>query len=199
MKLNKKITTRLKQCMEENGINQSELAEKANYTPQYISFIITGKKPLTESAANRFAEIFHVLPNYLLCKVDYKTEIERRENNIKESEEDSRAIKRLLEMHGIYLSKVLLYSGDNAYSIDPISICTPRIKSKKFFLGTQNINNQNVTITEIKIFFFTEANEERELDADLYFFTLQELIEYSEFISRRLLRKSFLKEKGITE
>lgn len=46
--------------------NQEELGELTGYTQQYISAILNGKKAITEDAARKFAEVFLVLPNYIL-------------------------------------------------------------------------------------------------------------------------------------
>lgn len=47
---------RIKECMRERNIKSSELAEKLNYTPQHISYVINGKRRLTKDMAISIAD-----------------------------------------------------------------------------------------------------------------------------------------------
>ena len=47
---------RIKECMRERNVKSSELAEKLNYTPQHISYVINGKRRLTKDMAISIAD-----------------------------------------------------------------------------------------------------------------------------------------------
>jgi len=47
---------RIKECMRDRNIKSSELAEKLNYTPQHISYVINGKRRLTKDMAISIAD-----------------------------------------------------------------------------------------------------------------------------------------------
>lgn len=49
---------RIRECIDMCGITQKEVAEKLNYTEQYISLICRGKKPLTTELAIKMADYF---------------------------------------------------------------------------------------------------------------------------------------------
>lgn len=51
--INRKSHQRLKSWMRENKISQKDLAKGVDYTPQYLSSVITGKKRLTYELALR--------------------------------------------------------------------------------------------------------------------------------------------------
>ena len=64
--LNKEHGERLKECLDDAGMTQKELAEKANCTPQFISNVIKGKRNMSFQTAEIFAEILQVRSGYLL-------------------------------------------------------------------------------------------------------------------------------------
>ena len=68
---------RLKKCLEHADMKQCQLAEKANFTPQYISNIVNGSKRITFQNAVVFADILGVRHQYLLLKDGFMTEAER--------------------------------------------------------------------------------------------------------------------------
>lgn len=70
--LNKKCGNRLKECLEEAGITQKELASLTGYTQQYISNIATGKKPMTIASSVLFAKHLNVSKEYLRCESDFR-------------------------------------------------------------------------------------------------------------------------------
>ena len=70
--LNPECGKRLKQCLEESFITQADLAETCGFTQQYISNIVTGKKPMTIKAASLFSDALGIRQEYLLCKDDDK-------------------------------------------------------------------------------------------------------------------------------
>lgn len=71
--LNKECGKRLKQCLKEQNISQKDLSVKSNYTQQYISSIIVGKRNLSLESARRFSRILNVREEYLLCEDNFKT------------------------------------------------------------------------------------------------------------------------------
>lgn len=76
-KLNPESGKRLRECLEHDGLTQKGLSNSSGYTPQYISNIIVGKKPLTSSAAEVFAKVLNIRKEYLLCEDNFKTFKER--------------------------------------------------------------------------------------------------------------------------
>ncbi|MBR5313103.1 MAG: helix-turn-helix transcriptional regulator [Clostridia bacterium] len=55
---------RLQELIQESGMSQKEFAEKANYTPEYISNLVTGKKAFPIGTAREFINNF--FPNIRL-------------------------------------------------------------------------------------------------------------------------------------
>ena len=55
--LNPECGKRLKQCLEESFITQADLAETCGFTQQYISNIVTGKKPMTFRNSARISSL----------------------------------------------------------------------------------------------------------------------------------------------
>lgn len=74
--LNKEHGKRLKECLDNAGMTQKELAEKANCTPQFISNVINGKRNMSIQTAEIFAEILQVKSDYLLGTSIVKTDEE---------------------------------------------------------------------------------------------------------------------------
>lgn len=74
--LNKEHGERLKECIDDAGMTQKELAEKANCTPQFISNVINGKRNMSFQTAKIFAEILRVRSGYLLGTELTKTDSE---------------------------------------------------------------------------------------------------------------------------
>lgn len=75
VKLNTLPGERLKRLISENGYTQKEFAEKMGYTAQHLSLIVTGKRNLTDEAAQRVIEIFpHVRIEWLKGYDDDRTQ-----------------------------------------------------------------------------------------------------------------------------
>lgn len=53
------ICTRITECRKLCGLKQKDLAKKLNYTQQQMSYIINGKRNLTQEAAERMANLFN--------------------------------------------------------------------------------------------------------------------------------------------
>lgn len=81
----------LKDCIKGKGLSQSQfckLVEKVSgrgISEQHLSGIICGKHPLTRTAAERFALVLEVTPEYLLGLSDYRTAEEARQAAINDS------------------------------------------------------------------------------------------------------------------
>ena len=74
--LNILMGQRLKECRENKGLKQYELANEISVTKQYLNAIERGRKPLTIEVAHSCGSVLHVRAEYLLCQDDYKTENE---------------------------------------------------------------------------------------------------------------------------
>lgn len=72
--------TRLKKILNQKRITQIELSKQTGFTPQYISCIIRGNRPMTTSAASAFAKALGVRQEYLLCE-DHYQDINSLNNN----------------------------------------------------------------------------------------------------------------------
>lgn len=77
---NPECKSRLKKLLNQKRITQIELSKQTGFTPQYISCIIRGNRPMTISAASAFAKVLGVRQEYLLCEDNYQ-DINSLENN----------------------------------------------------------------------------------------------------------------------
>lgn len=66
---------RVKSLLSEHGMTQKELAEKIGYVPEHLSFIVNGRRNLTEEAAHAISALFPgVRFEWLMGFDDFKTE-----------------------------------------------------------------------------------------------------------------------------
>lgn len=80
IKINAIRGKRLKTLLNEKKIDQKEFAEEIGYSAEHISYIINGKRNLTEDAAGRIAEKFpDIRIGWLLGWDDFKTEEDENE------------------------------------------------------------------------------------------------------------------------
>ena len=103
--LNPEHGKRLKECIDELGITQKELAEKSGYTKQYISYIVTGKKNMSLESARIFAKILKVDEDYLLCNSDYRTFNDFWSELSSENDMAKNAALKLLKVWGVSISE----------------------------------------------------------------------------------------------
>ncbi len=75
---NKMCGERLKKALDVRNMRQKQLADKVNFTAQYISDICCGRRQLSHENAHLFAEKLNIRAEYLLCIDDHLTEDERR-------------------------------------------------------------------------------------------------------------------------
>lgn len=75
MEINKIRGERLRSLLKKYGMEQQELAEKLGYTKEHISYIINGKRNLTQDAAESIVKIFpKTRIGWLLGYEDYETD-----------------------------------------------------------------------------------------------------------------------------
>lgn len=53
---------------------RADIAEKAGYTPEYLSRLISGERRVSDEAARNLALVLGVREEYLICKDDYITD-----------------------------------------------------------------------------------------------------------------------------
>lgn len=186
---------RLRECLEEKKMTQVELSEITHYSKQHINNIITGKRNMSLSSASTFANILGVLADYLLGNCSYKTNSERRSQTNEDRQKQAETLYSFFEMNDLKVTKLLLLSDEETFSIDPINCFLPYITTEKWLLRKQVINDKEVEIKEIQIFATLNNGEERQLDVDVFFQTKTEILNYSNYICRDLIRKSYSKYK----
>lgn len=88
-KIDPECGTRLKEILHRKRITQLELSTHSDFTPQYISCIIRGMRPMSISAANAFSKVLGVRQEYLLCEDDYEDTFSLEESQKIQSSIDS--------------------------------------------------------------------------------------------------------------
>ncbi len=78
--INPECGLRLKEVLSQKKISQPELSKLSGFTPQYISYIIQGLRPMTVSAANAFSKALNIRQEYLLCEDTYKNKLSFERN-----------------------------------------------------------------------------------------------------------------------
>lgn len=101
IEINTKRGERLKQLLSDGGMGQNELAAIIGYTKEHISYIINGRRNLTEEAAQAIIKQFSgTRIEWLMGYDDYKTEGDRIDAITFGSNEVYDLIKKLMELHG---------------------------------------------------------------------------------------------------
>ncbi|MCI6093251.1 helix-turn-helix domain-containing protein [bacterium] len=188
MELNKNCGKRLKECIKDKGMTQKDLSVKSHFTIQYISNIVTGKKPMTITAAKIFSECLGVSESYLLCECDYKTNEEAERAQMESDTRASGYCMTYLDSIGIHIRffdafpKNGILKSDQAKNI----LCTSKEEffqqyeestnsydkhvSENTFVEIRS-NNYDVVLCPITLFnllptieFFTNAIVENFLD-----------------------------------
>lgn len=73
LKSEKNITCqRLNEIIDLSGLKQQEIAEKIGYTPQYVSYVLNGKRPSTKEFIEKISKLLNVNEDYILGISDYK-------------------------------------------------------------------------------------------------------------------------------
>lgn len=98
---------RLKRWLREQNITAKALCERINYTPQYLSDIITGKTSLTPDLAKIIKNAFPEMPidervrtEWLLCEDDFETEGDRIDAINSGTRDVYKLITELMKLHG---------------------------------------------------------------------------------------------------
>lgn len=185
--LNHETGKRLKECLKNNHITQSDLAQKSGYTPQYISYIVTGRKKLSTDAAIAFAKILNIRPEYLLCHDDFKTDVEAlwrpHKNRIRLSE----CVDFLIEYNGYeWISSFISNWGDLDFSpyTDEIKTYSDLIKRGGEY--SHNVLKQGQPYYEFK----TPSGDTLECSHEEYTTALNEIICYAGFVMNLLYQKN---------
>lgn len=97
---------RLKMLLIENGIDQKELADKINYSKEHISYIINGRRNLTEDAAQAIIKLFPgTRIEWLMGYDDFKTPLHAKVfpafQTFISHRNRKRALKNLLSVYGL--------------------------------------------------------------------------------------------------
>jgi len=58
--------SQLWQYLKDNGITQEQAARQLGYTLNYVSGVLTGRKPLTDAVKFRFVEVYPETAAFLL-------------------------------------------------------------------------------------------------------------------------------------
>ena len=175
-KLNPKHGIRLNECIKLRGTTQKELAEKSGYTPQYISYIVTGKKNMSLESARIFAKILDVEEDYLLCKSDYRTFNDYLSELSAENDIAKKAALSFLKVYGIFISEPFEKKLIGQELEDYMNIYS------KLGLIPQNPHNLLVRV---------QVNKEtpQEISADEIFEFIERIIEFAEFQAEKIKRK----------
>ena len=91
---------------EKNGMNQKQLSEKTGLSSVTISNIMTGKKGLTDDAAERIAEALGVSAKFLKGETDYENELQEIFSNIESRLVEKEKVIDFLKSLGIFITKL---------------------------------------------------------------------------------------------
>lgn len=81
------------------SMSKEELAEKAGYSPEYISRLFSGARRISDEAARSLSKALNVRKEYLLGKDDFMTG------------EDYKRAKEIKNSIGVSISEIALYKG----------------------------------------------------------------------------------------
>lgn len=117
---------RLKKCCEEKGMTQKKLANLSGYTPQYISNLVSGKRKMSVECARNLSKHLNVREDYLLCKDDDKTIIDKSM-----SFANDKNIKNLFGLLGIHDSDMNLIKNYPLFQPDFLDYLSEKRQSIK--------------------------------------------------------------------
>lgn len=97
---------RLKMLLIENGVDQKELADKIGYTKEHISYIINGRRNLTEDAAQAIIKQFPgTRIEWLMGYDDFKTSLQAKVfptfQTFYFNHKRKQALKKVLSVYGL--------------------------------------------------------------------------------------------------
>lgn len=179
-KLNKKVCIqglRLKQCRENVKMSQKDLAEKACYTPVYISNLETGKKTMSVEAAKKCAEVLGVRYEYLLGRDDIKTEREYYEKKDSLSSEFRALMETSFILKTGYHCALELYNDipekrtDNSHvEINGYILSAPDIDydyERLFYISFDDAQNVLHEVSDFLAFKLEQLRRSNEIDLEL--------------------------------
>ena len=116
---------RLKQVLADQKMKQRELADILDCTKEHISYIVTGKRNLTEEHAKKIVTLFpHIRLEWLMGYDDFKTDNEKGINEFIQwgAENTSRrnAVKALALLSGYEIVDIWDYAGKTGRPIEEL-------------------------------------------------------------------------------
>ena len=184
--LNKLVGERLRKCIKEKNIKQSELASLSNFTEQHISKLVKGKSKLTTETARILARILEVRIEYLLYEDDFKTEFDRFSLYLKNIEDIHVNICNLLESKGYRL-----VNDDYINSCEPfkiISLSYPHeIKGKTAQEIQENINDKLLSSSEQNMIALKHPDGRIiRITSDQFYKSIEDMENYIDYQMHRL-------------
>lgn len=171
--INPECGKRLKQWLEFSGISAQTLCKAINYTPQYMSDIVTGKKRLTPELAGIIARVPNsyidkdsgerislnippekrVLPEWLLCTSDSMTCVDELENALSKSGKVNDALYSVIETQaeslGYALNLVTPENVKDESGIYPAELCYWELKQNGKVIAKYTIDQVMILKKEI--------------------------------------------------
>lgn len=105
--INKIRGERLRQLLSERGIDQKDLADKIGYTAEHISYVVNGKRNLTEDAARSIVNLFPPTRfEWLMGYDDYMTMSDLISHHTGNKSDRIDLVFKLLELHGYAINDI---------------------------------------------------------------------------------------------
>lgn len=185
MEINKECGKRLRECFETSSFKtQQELADATGFSSVYINNIMTGKKPMTISAAKKFSEKLGVLEDYLLCKTSCRTNQERSDANLNSLLNVEKIVGALAVYNGLFIDKCFLKT-EQGELIEQRSVYGLACCEKDVLLGKQTIDEKEYTIIDVE--FEIRIHEKTYIvNADRIYEILKFVIDYLRIQRERL-------------
>ncbi len=108
---------RLKQVLADQKMKQRELADILDCTKEHISYIVTGKRNLTEEHAKKIVTLFpHIRLEWLMAYDDFESELSKEAHAFgqwgKEEETRRKAVKALAFLSGYEIEDIYDFMQD---------------------------------------------------------------------------------------
>ena len=159
--INKIRGERLRQLLSERGVDQKELARKIGYTSEHLSYIVNGKRNLTEDAARSIVSLFPPTRfEWLMGFDDYQTAAEKEVSEFNEfrSEWGARihAVQMLAYLSGYSIElfsedehnvETIIHSVKKGYKITKGGVvmgCCPIERFNLLALDIQELSEQRI-------------------------------------------------------
>lgn len=196
--LNKDCGERLKYAIKQNNISQKELATKTNFSAQYISNIVNGKKPMTITAAKLFSQNLGVSESYLLGESDYTDDLSDLQREEIRTDGFEYTFKFLLQAFDICYDGIVAENekGENRYYY---SLCPIFSDEKDFHEANykmQDIDGSLYHPHNIRA-ILTICGKITEVPFDTFRILLKDIFEYIEFRTKKFASAFTDKEQDI--